>query len=258
MEFKDNMLNDGANEQINNQIEEINPSTEELSNISLADSQDEQESNKKKYLILSLALLTLFIITIIVIKFISNVNDDENTLTPQESKIKQDNILENINAEQRYQEIIKKRVETLQKDEQVTPPTEEETLAPQPVVKETPTPKPVAEKKPEPVKVEKKKEELKPLKKESSVPVPQTTSFVKDTPLQGSFIQLGAFSKYPSSKYLKNIKNRGYNYKVHKVNVKGKTYHKVLVGPYKSKKESKQILNEIRKDLKSPKAFVFK
>lgn len=236
MEFKDNVLN-----------EKIDASTEELSDISLADSKDEQSSNKKQYLMLGVALLTLFIITIIVIRFMSNVNEETNSLTPKEAQIKQDNILENINAEQRYQEIIKQRAQTLQ-DEEATSKQEE--------VKSEPAPEPAPKK-----VIETKKVELKPLKKEASIPAPKTTSFVKEPvvkPLKGSFIQLGAFSKYPSSKYLKNIKNRGYNYVVHKVDVKGKTFHKVLVGPYKSKTESRQILNEIKKDLKSPKAFIFK
>ena len=75
--------------------------------------------------------------------------------------------------------------------------------------------------------------------------------------LNGSFIQLGAFSKYPSKAYLNNIQSKGYAVKIHKVEINGKFYHKLLIGPYKTQKESRSNLSKIRKDLKSPKAFIY-
>ena len=72
------------------------------------------------------------------------------------------------------------------------------------------------------------------------------------------YIQVGSFSKYaPNKKFLKSITNRGYNYKYHKVTVKGKTLNKVLVGPFKTEKEAKNARTNIRLSIE-PGAFLVK
>ena len=113
MEFKtEAFFQDELNKTQNNHDEEG------LDNISLNDS-IENKTDKKKYILLGLALLTVFIITIVVVNFMSNVNDDSSNLLENDS-IAQDNILENINPEQKYKEIIEKRAEILKQDEKIT------------------------------------------------------------------------------------------------------------------------------------------
>jgi DedD protein len=238
MEFKNNAL-------FQDELDNIQDNNHEgLNNISLDNSQD--TSDKKKYLLLGIALITVFIITIVVVNFMSNVNNDTSNLI-ESNTLNQDNILENINPEQRYQEIIEKRAQILQKEEVVTY-TEavkvEEPISSTQVVEEN-IPAPLEKAK----KIEKKKV--------FKVPTPEATIFSTSTQLTGSYVQLGAFSKYPTKSYLDSIKSKGYAYKVHKVEVNGKLYHKVLIGPFENQKASRKQLLQIRKDLKSPKAFIY-
>jgi len=68
------------------------------------------------------------------------------------------------------------------------------------------------------------------------------------------YIQVGSFSKYePNKKFLQSIKNLGFDYKYHKV---GKL-NKVLVGPFKSRKEANSAKRVLRAKVE-PGAFVVK
>lgn len=74
----------------------------------------------------------------------------------------------------------------------------------------------------------------------------------------GYFVQVGAFSKAPSKKYLDNIKSHGYSYKLHKVTVKGKNFTKVLIGPYKGRSTATNNMVKIKAKLGITSAFVLK
>ena len=68
------------------------------------------------------------------------------------------------------------------------------------------------------------------------------------------YIQVGSFSKYkPNKKFLGSIKNLGFNYKFHKVG----TLNKVLVGPFKTRKEANNAKRVLRAKVE-PGAFLVK
>ena len=68
------------------------------------------------------------------------------------------------------------------------------------------------------------------------------------------YIQVGSFSKYqPNKKFLSSIKKLGFNYKFHKVG----TLNKVLVGPFKTRKEANNAKRVLRAKVE-PGAFLVK
>lgn len=76
------------------------------------------------------------------------------------------------------------------------------------------------------------------------------------TNVTGTFIQIGSFSKPLEQKYLDNIKNNGFKYKLTKVIVNTKTYTRVLIGPYKSRIEAQKNINLIKEKLNVKTAYV--
>jgi len=81
---------------------------------------------------------------------------------------------------------------------------------------------------------------------------PQATAKIK------YYIQVGSFSKYePNKKFLKSITDLGYKYTYHKVTVNAKTLNKVLIGPFKTKKEANDAKRVIRAKIE-PGAFLVK
>jgi len=68
------------------------------------------------------------------------------------------------------------------------------------------------------------------------------------------YIQVGSFSKYePNKKFLHSITSLGYNYKYHKI----KNLNKVLVGPFKTRKEANNAKRTLRSKVE-PGAFLVK
>ncbi len=64
------------------------------------------------------------------------------------------------------------------------------------------------------------------------------------------YIQVGSFSRYkPNKKFLSSIEKAGFNYRFYKTNVHGRTYTKVLVGPFRSEKEARKALRIVRKKI---------
>ncbi len=59
---------------------------------------------------------------------------------------------------------------------------------------------------------------------------------------KGYYIQVGAFSNNPDKAFLSMIEKNGYNYKILKLD----TGIKVLVGPFASKTEASQKINDVR------------
>ncbi len=188
----------------------------------------------KKYIILSLTFLAIFTTTIVVANYILNKNSKSmNILDTTKS---QDKIIDNVNIEQRYKEIIERGTEILNKEEIVSYQESNDTV--------------------------KQHEDItsntieKVTKKVFKVPTSEATIF-STTALSGSYIQLGAFLKYPDLSYLNSMKLKGYKYQVYKVQVNGKFYHKVLIGPYSTQEESRLDLPQVRQDLQSSKAFIY-
>ncbi|APW65111.1 hypothetical protein LPB137_04275 [Poseidonibacter parvus] len=264
----------GQNNTIQNEsIKE--PIDNELGNIMLDNPSSNEETNKKKYLILGLILVILFLLTIIVIRlltdtskedtFTSNKTDPIETKTTTEDsnieenfqkimneRIKKDNVEKEISSEEKINAINKEEIpeevktktsdeildETIKKIEaQIAP--EKKVIAKKPVVKKVIKQKPV-------------------VKKETKKSVKELVNNISSSAPKGYFVQIGAFSKKPSNSYISKIKNANLKYKVHQVEVKGKIYNKVLIGPYSSRASANDNIENIKSKLNLSSAYILK
>ena len=235
---------------------------------------DSNNESKKKYIILAIALSILFILTIVIIRLISADSDKNKAFSePQVETIAQDKILDAPNADEKYQAIIDKK---LKKDLDIDKIAQQEIPVPKEVKKE---------KKAKPAETsdgdlfgmlekEKKVEVKQPVKTQKVEPketpkqqVAKEKTDVKPEPIKekvvatsvtGSYVQVGAFTKTPNKALLTQIKKAGYNYIIHKMDVKGTTYNKVLIGPYENRKSVDAVIGKIKKDLNKPGAYVLK
>lgn len=69
-------------------------------------------SNKKKYIILGLALIILFLLTIVAFRLLTN-NTSESAFIESKESLKQDKALNDDNIEKQYQEIINQKLKTI-------------------------------------------------------------------------------------------------------------------------------------------------
>lgn len=236
----------------------------ELGDILLQNSaKSDSKENKKKYIILGVALVLLFVITIVIIRLITS--DGANDVKFQEqSTLEQDKALNDEKIQQEYQQILndklkkvnensvveipketQEELKQLQEQEEALPIQEEQQPNPLNIVKEE---EPIAEpiKKEEPVIT-------KPAVKKEPTPVKPSTSTAAT---KGVYIQIGAFSKTPSDKYLSEITSKGYTFKLHKMTVQGKDLVKVLVGPYSNRAQAQENLSNIRTTLGASGAYI--
>ncbi|MFA7569961.1 MAG: SPOR domain-containing protein [Sulfurimonadaceae bacterium] len=234
----------------------------ELGDILLQNSaKNDSKENKKKYIILGVALVLLFVITIVIIRLITS--DGANDVKFQEqSTLEQDKALNDEKIQQEYQQILNDKLKKvnensvvevpketqedlkqLQEQEEALPAQEEQQPNPLNIVKEEPVVEPVKTETPM----------AKPVIKKEPVPVKTSPSTATT---KGVYIQIGAFSKTPSDKYLSEITSKGYNFKLHKMNVQGKELIKVLVGPYSSRTQAQENLNSVRTTLGASGAYI--
>jgi len=151
---------------------------------------------------------------------------------------------------------------TQEKEENVLNKIKEVTTAPVKVVQEKIV-----------TKVEKVEEALKPSR---STPIVETVAISTPkeviistkqeyTPISspissmsGYFIQVGATAKsFPDRRFLTKIKNSGFDYIVHKVVIKGKDIKKVLIGPYETRAEARNNLNNVQSMI-NPSAYIYR
>ena len=216
---------------------------QELGNIML-DNTSSTEDAKKKYMILGLGLVILFLSVIIVFILSDDSTEKNDSFTSSKTVTNQKTSKEDVIIEKSFQKIMNERI---QQDSQEQTTKEEPTIIEEKTIveekiKEIET---QTKEKAEPVKIEKKPVAV-------SKPKPIATKS------KGYFVQVGSFTKYPSKKYLDNVKNAGLSYIVHKAEVKGKLYNKVLVGPYTSRNKAKADITNIKKKLKLSSAYVLK
>lgn len=247
---------------------------QELGNIMLENSSS-NEQNKKKYLVLGLVLVVLFLLTIIIIRLLTDSSKEDPFTADKTESLEIAKSQEESNIEENFQKIMNDRVKKNNELKQDEVNAEEKLNAINPKVEEKKesitnddldeTIKKIEEKKkevvrkPEPVRVVKKEEPRKVVKKEE--PKKSIKDLVQSTSSaapKGYFVQIGAFSKKPSNKYINNIRNAGLKYKVYQVEVKGKLYNKVLIGPYSSRASAKQNIEDIKKKLNISSAYVLK
>jgi len=248
-------------------------------------------NNKKKYIMLGFGLILLFIITVLVIRLISN-NDTQNQLndtTKINPEIIKEEILNRIDSNEEYQKVIDRKIALEESNEIAQKQKKEmnEILIPSQAVDNVPlildTPKLRVEAKRDLFELDKEtqkviklkisqpkvvKKVVKPKAKVQSTtkpkreilipPVKEKNFTTKATSLSGYFIQIGAFTKTPNKNLLKSITTKGYSYTVYKLSIKGKLYNKVLIGSYKTRSEATRNLNKVKLDFKNPSAYILK
>jgi len=255
-------------------------------------------NNKKKYIMLGFGLILLFIITVLVIRLISN-NDtqsqlnDMNNMNSMNPEVVKEEILNKIDSNEEYQKVIDRKIALEESNEIAQKQKKEmnEILIPSqavdnvPLVLDTPKvkveakrdlfeldkeaqktvkakvsqPKVIKKVVKEKAKTPSKPKTLSKPKREIIVPPAKEKNFTKkSTSLNGYFIQIGAFTKTPNKNLLKSITKKGYSYTVYKLNIKGKLYNKVLIGSYKTRAEATRNLSQVKSDFKNPSAYILK
>lgn len=244
------------------------------------------QNNKKKYIMLGFGLILLFIITVLVIRLISN-NDTESQLndtTKVSPEVVKEELLNKIDSNEEYQKVIDRKIALEESNEIAKKQKKEmnEILLPEEVADNVPlvldTPKPKVEVKrdlfeldkesqkviqkkvvSEKIKTESKKVIATQPKREIVLPPVKEKMFSDSVvPLKGYFIQIGAFTKSPNKNLLKSITQKGYTYKVHSLMIKGKLYNKVLIGAYKTRAAATKNLSQVKKDFNNPSAYILK
>ena len=243
-------------------------------------------NNKKKYIMLGFGLILLFIITVLVIRLISNSDTESqlNDTTKVNPEVVKEEILNKIDSNEEYQKVIDRKI-ALEESNAIAQKQKKEMneiLLPEEVVDNVPlvldTPKAKVEVKRdlfeldkaaqkveqnkkvvEKVKAQPKAETSTKPKREIVLPPVKEKSFSNNTvALKGYFIQIGAFTKTPNKNLLKSITQKGYSYSVHQLMIKGKLYNKVLIGSYNTRAEATQNLSQVKKDFKNPSAYILK
>lgn len=270
-------------EEVESKISQTSPSQpepdsvindQELNNIML-ETNTTNEQNKKKYLVLGIVLIVLFLLTIIIIRLLSGDSTKQDEFTADkkdplvsETKIEDDNIEENFqkimndkvkrsneennnlsndtSSEEKINNIEETKISENDLDDTIKKIEEKK----KEVVKKVEPKKKEVTKKPEPKKVVKKQEPRQSVK--------DLVKSVSSTAPKGYFVQVGAFSKQPSQKYINNIRNAKLKYKIYKVEVKGKLYNKVLIGPYSSRAQAKENIESIKSKLNISSAYILK
>jgi len=254
---------------------EVDLNDQELGNIMLETSNSNEE-NKKKYLVLGVVLIVLFLLTIIIIRLLTDTSKEDAFTAAKTDPIETKQVQED-NIEENFQKIMNDRVKKLntakQEEEKKTSEelmnkieeTSKEEISDNDLdetikkieEKKKPAVKKVV-KKPV-VKQEPKKVVKKPVvKKEPKKSVKELVSSISSSSPKGYFVQIGAFSKKPSQKYINNIRSANLKYKVYQVEVKGKLYNKVLIGPYSSRGSAKENIETIKSKLNLSSAYILK
>ncbi len=276
--YEDNNIQDNVPPRLDKEVE-IQES-QEYSDIML-DNERNNEKNKRKYLILGLILVIIFLLTVIIIRLLTD-DDTSNNSFSKTTDIKDKKTLENENIEEQYQKIINEKLKNI-KEENKKIAEEKEVLVEEEKIDEKldlqkldenekieekiqekkqddfedkqKRPEHIVSKK-KPVEEKVVKKEIVVKKKEEAKTTPKTSTNNFTSKPKGTFVQVGAFSNMPSKKYLNNITNKGFKYRVYKVTIKNKLYHKVLVGPYSSKAKAKLAIDNIKKKLNVSGAFI--
>jgi DedD protein len=256
---------------------------------------DIEGTEKKKWIILAIVVVIISLAIVVVMRLLSNNAQEQKLkdIEPKQEKLQKEKILDSIKPDIqaiKHKKQVKKVIE--EKLDIQTPPIVEEPVKEQKVNIDLPEPKkekPVVkidkqkkqkevkdlfglEKTAKPVEKQKKKQQKKEIKKTKSVkiysqpkrqivvPAPTEVNVDKKVngKLRGYFVQIGAFTKQPTKKFLSNILAKGYNYKIYSITIKGKKFNKVLIGPYPTKQIALKNRAKIRKAFKNPGAYILK
>lgn len=210
---------------------------------------NKNSNNKQKYILFGFTLILLFLITILIIKLISepqtsnNFTDEKIIEEETQEIITQDAtksfIDKNVNNSLDINKIIQaednSQLQQENKPENTNKATKESDIFG--IEQVSPT------KLDTNIEISKQKVlQESPIKEitfqETKVDDQIKKSTTKQKINKGYYMQVGAFTKYPDKKLLNKLKINGYTVIIHKMEVKGKLYNKVLIGPYKSKSEA--------------------
>lgn len=247
---------------------------QELGDILLSEKQN--PADKKKYIILGLSLVVLFILTIVIIRVISSPSSEKELVEEKIEEIAQDGKLDKdmTDIEKQYQDIINQKLKNLRDEtgDEITSNTKAPIDINEIEKKEQNIDKPEAEAKEQEssaqqdiFEMEKKEEKVDPktnpvIKKvepKKVVQKPKKEPVLENTIApKGYFIQIGAFSSGPSKTLLNSINRYGFKYTLYDVVVKGTKYTKVLIGSYPSKAAANKDLGLIKSALKTPGAYI--
>ena len=238
-------------------------------------------SKNKKYILLGLGLILIFIITILSIRLITNSEAEKELLDNDSKIVNQKDILTKLDTNEQYQEIINKNekqtiAENMNNKEQknldeIVLPKVEDT----PIVIDTPKQDREIQKdlfgleqKDKPVAVVIKEQKIKKMINQENHQILQKKQKVKSKPKKkvkakinsnkGYFIQIGAFTKPPTKKLLTSIITKGYNYQIKQITVKGRIYNKVLIGTYATKSQAQSSLKKVKKDFNKNGAYIIR
>ncbi len=81
----------------------------------------------------------------------------------------------------------------------------------------------------------------------------QTVATTVKATKSGSWVRVAGFSNVENANELvAKLKHKKYPVSIENIKVKGKPYHRVLLGPYASEKEMRKVLDQIQKEGFSP------
>lgn len=270
--------------------------------LKLDSNSEKKVSPVKKYIILSVGLLIIFVLIVIGLRVRSNKSEEAklNNSKIEEQKIKQQepeevgNRVNNIEDYRRRMDedknIDKKNILLPEQEDYKKPTIEEKSIKEKPknndifelnkkkeeeqerikkqqdlkIKKELEAErkriKELEAKKLREKKIVKKEKVIKETKKRklSSVPPAEEKNLDSTSDLGGYYIQIGAFSKKPNRKFKNNIVKKGYYYKIYEVDVKGKTFYKVLIGPYPVKSLALKVISKVKKEFHNQNAYILK
>ena len=282
-----------ANANIN---EPLTPS-DKLDDIVLNSSENiEEDDGIKGYVLFAIAIVVVFIGTIVFMKFMSIQNTSPtNNVSTIEAKIEQEKnklLQEKLAWEDKKNKDEAKIIQTLKEanklKSQPTPvevKTIEKVKAVKPDVSLEITQYPaVLDNKQTPKQDNAKSDkELKDIFKEINIQPQKTGIIAKTEPTKEPkkqkqkpktktktkkitqkqkprfYIQIGAFSQTAGKFLIQKIKQQGkYHYFTYSVRVNNIKYTKVLIGPYKSREQTQRMLPQVKKDFAQPKAYILK
>lgn len=290
-----NNLNNAYKGMNNNDVDEMNrlqqniefdENHHEFDNIMLNQPLN-QEDNKKKYLILGIVLVVLFLLTIIIIRLLSGDSKKQDSFTSNSSDSAQMRTLsENSNSiEDRYQRILDDRAKKDGDNITANTSSTDKLDAMKEQNEDTPSSSiqgPLNEIKSDDgisneaiedtiKKIEEKKAATPKVVEPTKQPVSKTTTEPKksirdlvegkagtevSSTASGFFVQIGAFSKRPNDTYLQNISKNGFSYKIVQDNVNGKTFNKLLIGPYNTRAAAQSDVSSIKSRLNIQNTFI--
>ncbi|PID47569.1 MAG: hypothetical protein CR967_04045 [Proteobacteria bacterium] len=237
---------------------------DDLKDILLEKDVEQKASKAKKIALIAGILILVFLIVVIAMKVlqkpepshkdpIANIQTKPKNVDVDNSSFKQVPIVKKETKNESFEEMVKKLKE--KEKQRVEQEKEEIKVEPKQQVqkpKEDPEPKKIAKiptiEAPVIKQVKPKKQKPK-----TSKPVQK-----KDKLVGNIYIQvLASTNMNPDKKFVDKIKASKYPYILYKTRVKGTSYMKLLIGPYKNTKQARKALTKIKRNL-APKAFIFR